>query len=114
MLRSYLDKVLALTGKPALLADVNTMTQRPVKDQADSSDYERSAGEHTMAYYLDAAGSKACIGIHRCTVRDYQPWNPRYHRRGLLKADDTPYAVLSEYTARTNRLVYERVYGRGQ
>jgi hypothetical protein len=99
---------------PVLLADTNTMTQRPEKGQADTADYERSAGEHTMAYYLDAAASKSCIGIHRCTVRDYQPWNPQYHRRGLLKADDTPYPILVDYTRRTNEDVYELVYQRGK
>jgi hypothetical protein len=106
----YLHRVHAITGKPVLLADTNTMTRRPVKDQRETVDYERSAGEHTMKYYLDAAGSKSCIGIHRCTVRDYQPWNPQYHRRGLLKADDTPYPILVDYTCRTNGCVYELVY----
>jgi hypothetical protein len=69
------------------------MTQRPEKGQVDTTEDERSAGEHTLQYYLNAAGSKYCIGIQRCTVRDYQPWNPQYHRRGLLKADDTAYAI---------------------
>ncbi|MEZ5398981.1 MAG: hypothetical protein R2729_04875 [Bryobacteraceae bacterium] len=110
-LREYIDRVHGLTGKPVLLADVNTMTSRPAKDQADTTEYERSAGEHTLAYYLDAAASKACVGLHRCTVRDYLPWNPRYFRRGLLRADDSPYPILAEYTARTNREVYELVYG---
>jgi hypothetical protein len=106
----YIDHVFQITGKPILLADVNTMTQRPQKAQADTTDYERSAGEHTLQYYLDAASSRYCIGIHRCTVRDYQPWNTRYHRRGLLKADDTPYPILVDYTRRTNTRVYELVY----
>ncbi|MCH5375620.1 MAG: hypothetical protein JJ992_16740, partial [Planctomycetes bacterium] len=69
-----------------------------------------AAGEHTMEYYLDAVKSTACIGIHRCTVRDYQPWNLQYHRRGLLKADDTPYPILVDYTQRTNEQVYAQVY----
>ena len=111
MLRDYIDRVHRLTGKPVLLADVNTMTRRPAQDETDTAEYERSAGEHTLAYYLDAASSKSCIGIHRCTVRDYQPWNPQYHRRGLLKADDTPYPILVEYTQRTNAHVYAMVYG---
>ncbi|MGQ9823316.1 MAG: hypothetical protein ACUVQK_15795 [Thermogutta sp.] len=110
LLRDYIDHVHELTGKPVLLADVNTMTERPQKDQVDTMQYERSAGEHTMAYYLDAASSKYCIGIHRCTVRDYQPWNPQYHRRGLLKADDTPYPILVDCTRRTNQMVYRLVY----
>ena len=109
-IRNYIDHVHDLTGKPVLLADTNTMTQRPKRDQADTTDYERSAGEHTMEYYLDAASSSFCIGIHRCTVRDYQPWNPKYHRRGLLKADDAPYEILVDYTQRTNARVYELVY----
>jgi len=99
-----------LTGKPVLLADVNTMTRRPARDEVDTADYERAAGEHNLAYYLDASASRYCIGLHRCTVRDYQPWNPQYHRRGLLKADDTPYSILVDYTRRTNARVYERVY----
>jgi hypothetical protein len=111
-IREYIDRVHDLTGKPVLLADTNTMTQRPQKDQLDTTDYERSAGEHTWKYYLDAAGSNCCIGIHRCTVRDYQPWNTKYHRRGLLKADDTAYPILADYTRRTNTRVYELVYGR--
>ena len=111
-LREYIDHVHEITGKPVLLADTNTMTMRPTKGQVDRTEYERSAGEHTMEYYRDAAGSKACIGIHRCTVRDYQPWNPRYHRRGLLKADDTPYSILVDRTRRTNACVYELVYAK--
>ncbi|MBM4091337.1 MAG: hypothetical protein FJ276_18225 [Planctomycetes bacterium] len=110
LLRDYIDHVHALTGKPVLLADTNTMTERPQENQVDTTQYERSAGEHTMEYYLNAASSTACIGIHRCTVRDYQPWNPQYHRRGLLKADDTPYPILVDYTRRTNQMVYELVY----
>ncbi len=107
---AYLDRVHQLTGKPVLLADVNTMTMRPAKDLADTTAYERAAGEHTLAYYLDAAGSRACLGLHRCTVRDYQPWNIQYHRRGLLKADDTPYPLLVDYTRRTNEQVFALVY----
>lgn len=111
MLRDHIDHAFHLTGKPVLLADVNTMTRRPAKDEVDTAEYERSAGEHTMAYYLDAGGSKYCIGIHRCTVRDYQPWNPQYHRRGLLKADNTPYPILVDYTRYTNTCVIDLVYG---
>ncbi|MBN2450026.1 MAG: hypothetical protein JXR77_06535 [Lentisphaeria bacterium] len=110
MLRSYIDHAAGITGKPVLLADTNTMTVRPQEGQTDTAEYERSAGEHTLAYYLDAAASPACIGIHRCTVRDYRPWDPAFHRRGLLKADDTPYPILVEYTQRTNREVYRLVY----
>jgi len=110
LLRTYLDRVHQLTGKPVLLADTNTMTRRPARDEADVEEYERSAGEHTLRYYADAAAATPCIGIHRCTVRDYQPWNPQYHRRGLLKADDTPYPILVDYTRRTNARVYEQVY----
>lgn len=109
-IKSYLDQVTQLTGKPILLADVNTMTMRPSRDQVDTTDYEQAAGEHTMAYYLDAASSPACVGIHRCTLRDFQPWNPQYHRRGLLRADDTPYARLVDDTVRTNQQVYALVY----
>jgi hypothetical protein len=111
MLREYINRVFRLTGKPVLLADVNTMTRRPAKDAADTTEYERSAGEHTLAYYMDAAASRYCIGIHRCTVRDYQPWNPQYHRRGLLKADDTPYPILVHSTQQTNHRVKSLVYG---
>jgi hypothetical protein len=107
---AYLDRVHRLTGKPVLLADVNTMTMRPAKDLVDTTDYERSAGEHTLAYYLDAAASRACLGLHRCTLRDYQPWNIQYHRRGLLKADDSPYPLLTDYVRRTNEQVFTLVY----
>ncbi len=110
LIGDHIDRVFRITGKPVLLADVNTMTERPQKGQVDTTEYERSAGEHTLEYYLDAASSKYCIGIHRCTVRDFQPWNKQYHRRGLLKADDTPYPILVEYTQRTNRQVCDLVY----
>jgi hypothetical protein len=114
MLQSYITHAGRLTGKPVLLADVNTMSRRPEKNELDTTEYERSSGEHTLAYYLDAASSPYCIGIHRCTIRDYQPWNTQYHRRGLLKADDTPYPILIDYTVRTNRQVYNLVYGQQQ
>jgi hypothetical protein len=107
---AYLDRVHRLTGKPVLLADVNTMTMRPAKDLVDTREYERAAGEHTLAYYLDAAASRACLGLHRCTIRDYQPWNIQYHRRGLLQADDSPYPLLTDYVRRTNEQVFALVY----
>jgi hypothetical protein len=47
-IREYIDRVHDLTGKPVLLADTNTMTQRPQKDQLDTTDYERSAGDCAM------------------------------------------------------------------
>ena len=109
-LQSYLDHVLALTAKPSLLTDVNTMTMRPEKDLADTTRYETEAGEHTRTYYLDAVSSPGCLGLHRCTLRDYFPWNPQFHRRGLLKADDAPYPILIDYTRRANAEVMERVY----
>jgi hypothetical protein len=102
--------VLALTGKPALLADVNTMTMRPEKDAKDSTRYETEAGEHTRKYFLEAASSPACLGLHRCTMRDYYPWNPQFHRRGLLKADDAEYPILIEHTRRANQQVFNLVY----
>ena len=109
-LREYIDHVHEITGRPVLLADVNTMTRRPEKEDQAIDEYQRSAGEHTMAYYLDAASSPHCIGLHRCTVRDYQPWNTKYHRRGLLKADDTEYPILVDFTRRTNAKVADLVY----
>ena len=113
-IRDYLDHVHRLTGKPVLLADTNTMKTRPAKDLADTTEYERIAGEHTLTYYLDAAASPACLGIHRCTFRDYQPWNTQFHRRGLLKADDSPYPLLTEYTRRTNDQVLRLVYAQNR
>jgi hypothetical protein len=109
---AYLDHVHQLTGKPVLLADVNTMTSRPAKDLVDSTEYERSAGEHTLTYYLDAARSRACLGLHRCTIRDYQPWNLQFHRRGLLRADDMPYALLVDFTRRAHAQVFDLAYAR--
>lgn len=109
-LEDYMNRIGELTGIPVFLADVNTMTRRPEKDETQMEEYERSAGEHTLAYYLNAASSPFCVGIHRCTIRDYQPWNIKFHRRGLLKVDDTPHSILIEYTQRTNRLVYDMVY----
>lgn len=49
-IKAYLDHVLAHTGKPSLLADVNTMTMRPEKDITDTTRYETEAGEHTLSY----------------------------------------------------------------
>jgi len=109
-IKGYIDHVFEITGKPVLLADVNTMTMRPARDQKETAEYEISAGKHTREYYLDAAGSAACIGIHRCTIRDYQPWNPQFHRRGLLKADDTEYPSLIEMTKETNEQVFRMLY----
>jgi hypothetical protein len=109
-IQSFIDHVSALTGKPVLLADVNTMTMRPEKQMRDSTRYETEAGEHTLEYYMDAASSDACIGLHRCTMRDYYPWNPQFHRRGLLKADDIPYSILIDFTRRTNEQVIRKVY----
>jgi hypothetical protein len=106
----FLNQVNSLTGKPILLADVNTMTSRPTEGQTDTREYEESSGKHTMEYYINAAECKALIGIHRCTIRDYRPWDTKYYRRGLLKSDDTPYPILVDYTKRTNQMVYEKVY----
>jgi hypothetical protein len=111
MHKDYIDHVFSITGKPVLFADVNTMLSRPVEGQANTEEYERNSGEHTLKYYLNIAESKFLIGIHRCTVRDFRPWDNRYYRRGLLKADDTPYPILVDYTRRTNNQVFEMVYG---
>lgn len=110
LLGDYIDHVHELTGKPILLADVNCVLERPTKDLKDTSDYERAVSEHTEKYYLDAARRTSCIGIHRCTIRDYQPWNLNFFRRGLLRADDSPYPILGEFTRRTNEMVYQMVY----
>ncbi len=107
----YLDHVLEITGKPSLLADVNTMTMRPEKDATDTTRYETEAGQHTLAYYVDAASSTACLGLQRCTMRDFYPWDTQFHRRGLLKANDEPYSILIDFTRRTNQTVLKNVYG---
>ncbi len=109
-IQSFIDHVSMLTGKPVLLADVNTMTMRLEKEMKDTTRYETEAGKHTLEYYMDAASSHACIGLHRCTMRDYYPWNPQFHRRGLLKADDVPYSILIDFTRRTNEQVLRKVY----
>ncbi len=109
-IQKYLDHVLDATGKPSLLADVNTMTMRPDKDATDTTRYETEAGQHTFIYYLDAAQSPACLGLQRCTMRDYYPWDPKFHRRGLLKANDAPYSILIDFTRRTNETVLKSVY----
>jgi hypothetical protein len=109
--REYIDYAHLLTGKPLLFADTNTMLTRPEEGQANTEEYERNSGENTYNYYINAAGSPALIGIHRCTVRDYRPWDTNFHRRGLLKADDTPYPILVDYTRKANKKVYEMAYG---
>lgn len=109
-INGYLRHVFEATGKPALLADVNTMASRPERDARDTTEYERGAAELTRRYYIETAGSPYCLGLHRCTIRDYQPWNPAFHRRGLLKADDAEYPILVETTRRVNRHVLDLVY----
>jgi hypothetical protein len=111
LIKDYIDHVNAVTGLPVLLADVNCVTIRPEEGQEDTYDYEIQTGEHTLEYYLNASESRSLIGIHRCTVRDFRPWDTRYHRRGLLKRDDTPYPILEEFTIKANEMVYELVYG---
>jgi hypothetical protein len=113
LFQPFIDQVTALTGRPVLLADVNTMIGRPAKDADDTSVYERESAEHTHEFYFDAAASKSCIGIHRCAFRDWQAWDPQSPRRGLLKADDSAYPILVEETKRTNEQVYRLVYGDG-
>jgi hypothetical protein len=87
------------------------MLSRPEEGQTDTKEYETDSGKHLYAYYINAAESSNLIALHRCTVRDYKPWDTRYHRRGLLKADHTPYPILVEYTKMSNRAVLEMVYG---
>jgi hypothetical protein len=111
MHKAYIDHVFSLTGKPVAFIDVNTIFSRPLEGQVDTEKYETEAGEHTLKYYTNAAESKYLIALHRCTVRDYRPWDTKFYRRGLLKADDTPYPILVDYTKRANRAVYEMVYG---
>jgi hypothetical protein len=111
MRKDYINHVNQITEKPVLLADVNTMTSRPYEGQTNTEEYEKSAGEHTINFYMDAAESPALIGIHRCTVRDYRPWDTNFHRRGLLKKDDTPYPLMVKYTIEANNAVYNKVYG---
>lgn len=114
LLGDYIDKVHTLTGKPVLLGDVNCVLERPAKDLAETEAYERAVGTHTQSYYLEAAARRSCIGIHRCTIRDYQPWNPQFFRTGLLQADDTPYPILSQYTRSISEQLYSLVYSRTQ
>lgn len=45
-------------------------------------------------------------------MRGYFPWNPQFHWRGLLKADDSPYPILIDFTRRTNAEVMVKVYSR--
>jgi hypothetical protein len=77
---------------------------------------------------LDEAKLKEIPGFARgsgCVVRHgymIYTWGEAHRRRDvasaakpiyshfLLKADDTPYPILIDYTRRTNRHVYERVY----
>lgn len=109
--REYIDHVHKLTGKPVLYGDVNCVPERRAKDIADTEAYERAVAEHTHAYYIDAVASKALIGLHRCTMRDYQPWNTKFFRCGFLKADDSPYPLLRELNRKTHDEVFKIVYG---
>ncbi len=68
LLRGYIDRVLELSGKPVLLADVNTMTQRPKKGQVDTTEYERSAGEHTSNAWQSFCPRSALLMHHACLV----------------------------------------------
>lgn len=108
--KKYINRVFEITGRPILMADVNCMLSRPTEGQTNTEAYEKEAGEHTYKFYTDAAQSPYLIGIHRCTVRDYRPWDKKYHRRGLLKANDEPYPILADYTIKTNQEVFSIVY----
>ncbi len=110
LVSGYLDQVHEITGKPTLLADVNCVLQRPARDQTDTRDYQKNVADHTRRFYLDAASSPACIGIHRCTIRDFQVWDKTKHRPGLLQANDIPYPFLSEETRSISQEVLEQVY----
>jgi hypothetical protein len=109
--KDYIDHVFRLTGKPVAFIDVNTMLTRPVEGETDTREYESKSGAHTLKYYKNIIESNYLIAIHRCTVRDYRPWDTRYYRRGLLKADDTPYPILVDYTKQASKAVFEKVYG---
>ncbi len=110
LVSDYIDHVHELTGKPILLADVNCVLQRPSKGQTDTLDYQKTVADHTRRFYLDAASSPACIGIHRCTIRDFQVWDKTKHRPGLLQTNDIPYPFLSEETRSISQQVLEKVY----
>lgn len=113
MHKDYWNHVNELTGKPIVLADTDTTARElsPQKDQADTSEYETKTGENTYAYYTNTMESPAVIGIHRCTVRDLEIWKPRTWRAGLLKADDTPYPIMSDYARKTSMAIYTMAYG---
>jgi hypothetical protein len=106
---NYIDAVSNLTGKPVILIDTITTPITPPQN-GDTTEYEKASGANTYDFYIDAASSKSCIGIHRCTVRDYEVWNPANYRRGLLKNDDTEYPILVDYAKKTNLRCFEIVY----
>lgn len=112
MWKDYLNHVAELTKKPILLADVNTTYDRPTQGQTDTRDFEERMGRNMLVYYSNIIECAALIGIHRCTVRDYRPWDTKYYRRGILKADDTPYPILEQYTIESSNRVFEVVYNR--
>lgn len=106
---NYLDYVGNLTKKPVFLVDVLTVPVRPMQS-GETTEYEETCGKATYDYYTNAALSKSLIGIHRCTVRDYQAWNKQFYRQGLLKNDDTEYPILVDYTKKTNVRLFEMIY----
>ncbi len=110
MWKDYLNHVSEITNLPILLADVNTSYDRPKQGQTDTQDFEERMGKNMLNYYTNIIDCPALIGIHRCTVRDYRPWDTKFYRRGILKADDTPYPILEKYTIESSNKVFEVVY----
>jgi hypothetical protein len=110
MWKDYFNHVAELTNMPILLADVNTTYDRPKQGQTDTQDFEERMGTNMLSYYTNIIDCPALIGIHRCTVRDYRPWDTKFYRRGILKADDTPYPIMEKYTIESSKKVFEVVY----
>jgi hypothetical protein len=107
--KNYLDFIGNLTKKPVFLVDVLTVPVRPTQS-GETREYEETCGKFTYDYYTNAALCNNLIGIHRCTVRDYQAWNKAFYRQGLLKNDDTEYPILVDYTKNANIKLYEMIY----
>lgn len=60
--QSSKDKIgVFFLGKLPVWGFNSTIMMRPEKDLTDTTRYETEAGEHTLAYYLDAASSPASV-----------------------------------------------------
>lgn len=107
--RRYLDHVEKRTGKPSLLVDTLNRPGRPPQS-GDTTEFENEQGSLIYKYFTETVKSEACLGIHRCTLRDHQAAKKTSTRQGILKEDDTEYPLLADWTKKANAACYGIAY----